>query len=303
MKKSQTFTNSFHPYAMITILCWSLAYVLTRLALQHFSALSLGFLRYAVASVALLIICFAAKMKLPAKRDIPWFILSGIAGFFLYMIAFNVGTSYVTAATSSVVLASVPVLTALLAVIFFREKLRIRQWAAIAVEFAGILVLTLYDAVFSANAGVLWLLLAVLLLSIYNLLQRRLIRTYSALQSTAYSIYAGTFFLLIFAPRSMVELQSAPATPIICVLILGVFSSAIAYIAWAKAFEKAEKTSDVSNYMFFTPLLAGLLGFLLAGEVPNSSTWFGGVLILGGALVFNLVPKKEKKHDEPAPQS
>ncbi|MGI5935748.1 MAG: hypothetical protein ACOX7I_02935 [Oscillospiraceae bacterium] len=44
------FKDSFHPYAAVTILFWSLAYVLTRLALNYFSPFSLGFLRYLLAS-------------------------------------------------------------------------------------------------------------------------------------------------------------------------------------------------------------------------------------------------------------
>jgi drug/metabolite transporter (DMT)-like permease len=34
------------------------------------------------------------------------------------------------------------------------------------------------------------------------------------------------------------------------IALLGIFSSAIAYIAWTKAFSLAKQTSQVSNYMF-----------------------------------------------------
>ena len=286
--------DSFHPYAITTILIWSLTYVVTRLALQYFTALSLSFLRYAIASAILLVICLITKMKLPQKRDFPWFIASGIAGFFLYMIAFNIGTGYVTAATSSVIIASVPVFTALLAALFYKEKLITRQWIAIGVEFAGILILTLYGAVFTANIGILWLLAAALLLSCYNLLQRKLTRSYTALQSTTYSIFVGTILLAVFAPRSLGEIKAAPTIQLVYVLILGVFSSTIAYIAWSKAFEKAERTSQVSNYMFFTPFITGVLGFLLAGEIPDPSTWVGGVFIIAGAILFNSANIRKK---------
>lgn len=279
--------KSFHLYAIITILCWSLAYVFTKLAMQHFSALPLGFLRCAVASIALLAACLITRMPLPQIRDIPWFIASGASGFFFYLIAFNTGTWYVSSATSSVVIASVPVFTALFASVLFKEKLSLPHWLATAVEFAGILVLTLYGAVFTANNGVLLLLLAALSLSCYNLLQRRLIRSYTALQSTTYSIFAGTVLLAIFSPQAIMELKDAPAIYIWYVLILGVFSSAIAYIAWSKAFEKAERTSQVSNYMFFTPFVAGLLAFAIANEMPDPSTWIGGALIIFGAVLFN----------------
>jgi len=291
------FLRSFHPYAMVTILFWSLAYVLTRLVLQYVTAYSLGFLRYAVASLVLAVVCLFQSMRRVEKRDIWLFLLSGICGFFLYMITFNVGASTVTAATSSVVIASAPVFTALLASIFFGERLVPRQWAAIGIEFAGILILTLYGAIFSLNMGTVWLALAAMLLSCYNLLQRKLTRSYTALQSTAYSIFIGTILLACFAPRAVVELRTAPMEPLFYIVVLGVFSSAIAYLLWSKALERAPRTSLVSNYMFFTPFLTALLGFLLAGEMPEAYTWAGGGLILLGSLIFNfggLLEKNQK---------
>lgn len=117
------FKDSFHPYAMVTIVFWSLAYVLTRLTLQYFSAFSLGFLRYFVASCALILIAVITKMQVPRRKDLPWFLLAGGIGFFFYMIAFNQGQATVTAATGSVLIATVPVITALFARFVYREKL------------------------------------------------------------------------------------------------------------------------------------------------------------------------------------
>ena len=61
------FKDSFHPYAMLTILFWSLAYVLTRLSLQHFSVFSLGFLRYFIASCVLAVLAAFLRMGLPMR--------------------------------------------------------------------------------------------------------------------------------------------------------------------------------------------------------------------------------------------
>lgn len=281
------FKNSFHPYAMVTIVFWSLAYVLTRLTLQFFSAFSLGFLRYFVASGALLVIAVMTKMQLPRKRDIPWFLASGGIGFFFYMIAFNQGQATVTAATGSVVIATVPVITALFARFVYGEKLMRFQWCAIAVEFVGVAVLTLMNSTFSVNTGLLWLLLAALALSIYNLLQRKLTKTYTALQASAYSILFGTCMLAVFAPTAIQEVSQAPSIQYFYLAVLGVCSSAVAYVSWAKAFSKARKTSQVSNYMFVTPFLTSILGFLLAGEVPDKATLVGGGIILLGVFLFN----------------
>ena len=281
------FKNSFHPYAMVTIVFWSLAYVLTRLTLQYFSAFSLGFLRYLVASGALLVIAAMTKMQLPRKQDIPWFLASGGIGFFFYMIAFNQGQATVTAATGSVVIATVPVITALFARFVYGEKLMRFQWCAIAVEFVGVAVLTLMNSTFSVNTGLLWLLSAALALSIYNLLQRKLTKTYTALQASAYSILFGTCMLGVFAPTAIREVSKAPGIQYFYLAVLGICSSAIAYVSWAKAFSKAKKTSQVSNYMFVTPFLTSILGFLLAGEVPDQATLVGGGIILLGVFLFN----------------
>jgi drug/metabolite transporter (DMT)-like permease len=287
--------NNFHPFAALTILFWSVAYVLTRLTLRWFSAFSLGFLRYFAAACALAVIVLAAKIKPPGKADFKWVALSGFFGFFLYMIAFNQGCRTVSAATASVIIATVPVFTALLARCFYGEKLRAYQWAAIVVEFCGVVLLTMLDGAVSLNAGVLWLLLAAASLGVYNLLQRRLTKTYSSLQSASYSIFAGAAMLCVFAPQAAQEAAGAPPVQFVYIAVLGVFSSAFAYIAWAEAFKRAKQTSSVSNYMFVTPFLTALLGFALMGESPDLATTAGGAVILAGMVLFNFGSRIRRK--------
>lgn len=281
------FRDSFHPYALVTIFFWSLAYVLTRLNLQYFSAFSLGFLRYLVASGALIIAVLVMKIKVPRRKDIPWFVAAGAAGFFLYMITFNQGAALVTAATGSVVMATVPVITALFARILYREKLAAFQWSAIVLEFAGVAVLTLMNSSFSVNTGLIWLMLAALVLASYNLLQRKLTKEYSALQASTYSIFCGTMLLAVFSPTAAKEIVRAPAIQFFYLAALGIGSGAIAYVTWAKAFSRAKQTSQVSNYMFVTPFLTSVLAFLISGEVPDRATLIGGGIILLGVLIFN----------------
>ena len=279
--------KSYHFYAIITIIFWALAFVFTRLGLQYFDVYSLSFLRYLVASITLLVIICFIKINRPKKEDLFSFILSGALGFFLYVILFNKGTALVSAATSSIIIATVPVFTALLATFFYKEKLKIYQWIAIGIEFMGILVLTLMNGSFSINEGVLWLLIAALCLASYNILQRKLTKTYSALQASTYSIFFATIMLCIFLPGSINKAIHAPLIQMLYVLILGVFSSAIAYIAWAKAISLAEKTTYVSNYMFVTPFLTTILGFIMINEIPDKATILGGIIILSGLFIFN----------------
>ncbi len=279
--------NNYHIFALITIIGWSFALVLTRFLSQSYSAFSIGFLRYFIASCTLIITVVLTRMKMPLKSDIPMFVASGAFGFFFCTIAFNKGVAAVTSATASVVIAIVPVATALLARFIFKESLHFVQWIAIIIEFIGVAILTMMNDEFSFNTGLFWLFLVVLTFSIYNLLQRKLTQTYSALQSSSYSIFFGTILLSIFMPNSVKELSMATGIQVFYFLILGVFSSAISYISWAKAFSIADRASQVSNYMFLSPFLTSILGYLLLKEIPGRATIVGGTIIIFGLFLFN----------------
>lgn len=273
-------------YAAITILSWGIGNVLTRVALQTFSPFAIGFLRYAIASILLTVLVIVKKIRPPAKADMPWFMLSGFSGFAFYMVTYNLGYVTVTAATGSVISATIPLMTAALAWLVFKEELRAFQWFAVLLQFLGIVMIALFGGHFSVSAGVLWLLLSALSLSVYNLLQRRMAQKYSALQCSIYSIFCGMIMLTIFAPRAVYELSSARADTIFAVVFLGIFASAVAFLSWTKALSLADKASQVSNFMFITPLISTGLEITVFREMPSLSTVLGGLVILLGAFLF-----------------
>ena len=289
--------DNYHIYAIITIIFWSSAFVLTRLALKYFSPFSLGFLRYLIASISLLIFIIFIKIKIPKKEDIKWFILAGFFGFFFYILAFNLGSSTVSASTSSLIIATAPVITTLFARIIHKEKLTIIQYTAIIIEFIGVGVLTLTNGIFSVNTGFLWLISASIALSIYNILQRKLAKIYSAIQASVFSIWFGTILLFIFLPNSFTEIKNVPSIQIIYILILGIFPSAFAYITWTYAFSKSKNTSSVTNYMFITPFLTTILGIIIAKETPDSTTISGGIIIIIGMFIYNFSNKLIKNQE------
>lgn len=279
-------TKNYHFYALLTVLLWASAFVFTKIALRCFTSPVLGLLRYCVASVAILIIVITKKIPFPKWKDIPLFFVSGAFGFTFYMILFNKGSETLSSSTGSIILATAPIITALLAFFVQKERLQVLQWIAIGIEFAGILILTLWNGILSINAGVIWMVASALLVSLYNLIQRKLSKTYTSLQCASYSIFTGTIMLLVFLPQATKEISGATIYDILVICFLGIFPSAIAYIAWSKALSIAKKASQVSNYMFVTPFLTTILGFLMIGEIPDLATLAGGITILFGIFLF-----------------
>lgn len=287
-------TNAYMVYAGITTVIWATAVLFTQYAQESFSSQSIGVIRYLFATAAILVVMAVKRIGPPRLKDVPKFLLSGFLGFTCYVTAFNLSVQTITGATCSIIGQVIPILTAVFSCIFLREKIAIRGWIAIAMAFGGILVMALWNGAFSANPGILWMLLAAVSLSAYNLTQRIFIKEYTAFQSTAYSIISGTIFLLVFLPGAIPQMGKATAASWGAAAYLGVFGGAVAYVFWTKAFSLAKRTSDVSNFMFAQPLIASLVGFLFRGEVPGIETVLGGILVLGGMFLFQTGNQSKK---------
>lgn len=280
-------------FAFITVLLWSSAYVFTKTALDQYSVASLAFLRCMVAAACLGAVLVVKKAPFPGIAALPRFFLSGAAGFALYILVFNKGSVSLNPTTSCIIISTSPIITAFLAQAWFGERLGSHGWCAIGLAFCGILIMTLWDGVFSISEGIAWMLSAALLISVYNILQRSLAKDFPPLLVTAYSFFAGTILLLPFLPEAAAQLGAAPPGQIALVVFLGACPSAAAYLFWARALSMAPKTSNVSNYMFLTPFLALLLEYAVTGHVPGPATFAGGGVIMASLLVFMLADTKK----------
>jgi drug/metabolite transporter (DMT)-like permease len=279
--------NNHHLYAILAVFCWALAFVLTKMAMAYYSVGALAFARYFFAAVALIIILIVCKSSLPRKKDILLFLLSGFLGFAFYTLVFNKGTAMVTAATSSLVVATSPIITAFLASLVYKEKLHLYQWLAIFIEFVGIGILTLWNGVLSINVGILWLLIAALSFSLYNFAQRRLLKTYQPVEAVAFSIFAAVFMLSPYSLEMGSTMAGLGIKLGIAVILLAVVGSVFSNILWTKALSLSEKTTGVTNYMFVTPVVTAIMGFLMLEEIPDTGTILGGIIIVFGLFLFN----------------
>lgn len=279
--------------AFCTVLIWATAFPVTKMINGEFSPDVLGLIRCTVGAVTLIILGLITKIRKPVSgKAVIWLFFSGLLGFALYLIFFTTGISTLTSATSSIVIAATPIMTAVGASMIFHDKIRPAGWVCIFMAFIGVVVLLLWDGALSINVGVLWTLAAALVFCIYNLMNRHLSGMgHTAMEIVTYSMIFGALVMMIFLPQTVTELGQASGSAIALAVYLGVAPSAIAYLLWAKASEYAERTSEVTNYMFVTPLLATLMGFILLGELPSLGTLIGGAIIIASVILFNKIGK------------
>ena len=283
-------------YSLFTILMWASAYPLTKIAQTHFTPVPISFVRSFIAGFLMLIIGRLNGMKLPQKKHIPLFLVSGALGYVIYTIAMNIGLQTLPSATCSLLVATSPIMTAIIAAKVYNEKINMVSWCAILIAFAGVAILLLWDSrgAFRIDAAMLWMLLSAASWAGYNIMTRKLVALgYTSAQIACYSMLAAAFWLSFSAVDGFRETVTAGWVHILSLLYLAVISNALGCILWGKAMSYAEKTSEVANFMFLSPLLSAMMSFILLKEVPGMGTFIGGAVIISGLLLFNLKGKKK----------
>ena len=273
--------------AFIAIFFWATAFVLTKVVLKEVDTTTLGVLRYFFASVIVIFILIKQKVSLPKLKDIPAFIFAGFSGYAGYIVLFNIATLLSSPSTLSVINALAPAITAIVAYFIFNEKIKLIGWLSMSISFCGILILTLWDGVLTINKGVLYMLIGCLLLSLYNISQRHLTKKYSSFDVSMYSMLIGGVLLVIYSPSSVGNMFNISFSSLILIIYMSIFPSIISYFFWTKAFELAKHTTEVTSFMFVTPVLATLMGIIILGDIPKLSTLIGGVVIILGMILFN----------------
>ena len=282
------------PYiaASATVLFWSSAFPAVKYSLDYYSPEALMLFRFLIASAVLLSYCAIKKISLPAKKDLPLFVLAGLFGVFLYMWLFNTGTDMVTSGISGFIIAAAPVFTLIMSIIFLKEKASALVWIGVVVSFIGIIVIAVTQVTdMQLNFGVLLLLLAAISASVFIVMQKYLLRKYNAMQITAYPIAFGTAFMLVFMPNLIQEFPTAPLSANITIIYLGLFPAALAYLLWSYALAKSEKTVYVTSFLYLSPFLAALIAFIWLGEIMPTLAFVGGIIVVAGMVLTNLVKK------------
>lgn len=274
--------------AMVTIILWATAFPATKYSLEYFSPGSLMLFRFIAASATLIIAGMIKKIRLPEKKDLPMFALAGFVGIFLYMMFFNSGTVHVDSGISSFIIASAPIFAIIASRILLAEKVSKLCWLGVSVSLGGIAVITVSQTVdYAMNIGIVLLLLAAITSSGHNVIQRKLLKKYTALEATTYSITAATLVMLVFTPTLIRELPYSTAGVNLIVIYLGVFPAAIAYLFWGYALSKTAKTSHVVVFLYLIPFVALLLGYIWLDEVLSAWAVVGGVIIIIGMILAN----------------
>ena len=271
---------------LAVVALWASAFPAIRVASPELGVIGLSFVRLVVAALALLALAPLMKVRLPQARDLPLIVVCAFFGMTAYQLLLNWGELYVPAGTASIIVSSVPLVSAGIAAYFFKERLTGAKVAGSALAVAGVALVCLARSGLSVSAAVWIVVAAMVVQGIYHPLTKPLLRKYTGMEVATYGMVFGTVMTLPFVPFGAETVFAADVPAWIAAIYLGLFPSAVGFVLWGFTVGRLSVSASTS-LLYLVPPVAVLISFFWLGEIPVISELAGGAVVVAGVVLIS----------------
>jgi drug/metabolite transporter (DMT)-like permease len=268
---------------------WGASFLFQRISAPQFGALPLGEIRLALGAAVLLPFLWRERAAFP--RSIwPRIALVGAinsaAPFALFAWAAQHAPAGVIAISNSMTV----LFTALLAFLFFGERIRLRTGVALLAGFAGVVVLA---SAKTAGMSIGWAVVAGTSAAFMYGIGVNLVRQWLGhLPPIALAAATLSCAALVLAPFAIAAwpqgTQTAGAWA--SAIALGVICSGVAYALYYRLIQRIGGARAVT-VTYLVPLFAVAWAWMLLGETPTLPMFLAGALILGSVALSQSKPR------------
>lgn len=275
-----------------TAILWGANPIAVKSVLGEMTPAMIVLVRFGGISLTLLAVMLLKEKKnfFPPKQHILALLLMGLTGVGINNGLQFTGLKYSTAINCVLVSALTPALTALMAGMFLKERLNVRQWIGVLISMSGVVFLAAHGSMeviqqLAFNQGDLLFLGGQLGWAVYTLLSRKVLKDMSPMATTAWSGLAGAAFMgvavLLEGPSSVHNLS--------CFGWLSMFymiaGSGIAAFNWWNVGVAAVGPNRASVFLNVIPLAGILLSVIFLHEHIGWRECIGGACILFGVYL------------------
>ncbi len=285
--------SSLAPLAGVAVaVIWGLTFLSTKVIVDEVRPMTLALLRFIIATLLLPPIAWMTKTTLTIRwKDLPLIAASGFVGISLYFFFENNGIMRLSASESSIIVGTIPILTLLVDMVFFRRKITFAVSAGIVLSFVGVaLIVFRSEAARSSPDGYFFMVGAAVSWVAYTFVTKPIAGKYSLLSITFWQIFFGMVgcvpFVLVEGPSDL-----RLTFPLVMnVLFLGVLASAVGYWLYVIVLDELG-TSRSSVFVNLVPVVSVVASFFILGERLAPLQLAGGVAAIAG--VYLATSKKD----------
>lgn len=208
----------------------------------------------------------------------------------VYQIIFIIGMWWTTAGNTALIMSSMPMWTAILAFLFFSEKIG-KAWLGLAITFLGTIVVTIQKGGISFESenliGNLLVLVAAIAWAIGAVVSRPMLNYVSPIRLAFYAtaMTLPLHYSMPFVVSNSTGFAGFTAPDVVaCILYSGIFSTGLAYAMWNYGVQKLG-ASYASVYQNLVPLVALIAAWIFLGETISTIQLVGGTLIIAGLFI------------------
>lgn len=222
-------------------------------------------------------------VRLTAKEYGVQFIMGALLA--LHWISFYLGVKIGGVAVGTLGFASFPAFTVLFEILFFREKLRLRDFVLLGAISGGLILITpAFELGNQATVGLLWGVFSALTYGVLAVMNRHSASKLSGVESSVWQYFA---IILILLPFYSSELFSATVMDWFWIGCIGVFCTTFAYTLYVSSLDTINART-AAMLISLEPVYAILVAWIWFGDVPTLKMALGGVLIITSVAWANL---------------
>ena len=270
----------------------SMGIFVRRLTDYGFSSIQIVAIRVTLAA---LIFCMLLLIKDPSGfrisvKDIPLFLGLGFGSILFFTVCYFTAITMMPLSTAAILLYTSPIWIMLMSVLFFREKLTGRKLLALALAFAGCVLVSGISGEGMTLTGLLVGLGSGIGYGLYSILGTVALRRYSPYTVTTYTFaFAALGSWLICRPADMLaKFAAAPDLPglVFFCFLTALVTAVIPFLAYTLGLRTVE-ASRAGILATVEPLVATLIGVAVFSEPLTLLSGLGMLLILAAVVLLN----------------
>lgn len=291
MEKSK---RNFGPLLIIQAGCFwgSMGIFVRKLSTFGFSPIQIVSVRLTIAALVFAFLLFFKDRSgfRIALRDLPLFLGLGFGSILFFTVCYFSAITIMPLSTAAILLYTSPIWIMLMSVLFFHEKLNRIKLIALALAFAGCVLvsgisgegLTLTGLMLGLGSGIGY--------GLYSILGTIALRKYSPYTVTTYTfLFAAAGSWLVCGPADLISkfaaAENLTGLLLFCVLT-GLVTAVIPFLAYTLGLRTVE-ASKAGILATIEPLVATLVGIIVFSEPINLLSGLGIVLILTAVILLN----------------